>query len=70
MMLGNRFAGNVLGRIRILTRGGITVNTQIVLCKGINDGGELDRTIKELSELAPGVASIAPMPAGVKTTHV
>jgi putative radical SAM enzyme (TIGR03279 family) len=65
MMLGNRFAGDVLDRIRILTRGGITVNTQIVLCKGINDGGELDRTIKELSELAPGVASISVVPVGL-----
>lgn len=65
MMLGNRFAGDVLDKIRILTQGGITVNTQIVLCKGFNDGAELDRTIRELSELAPGVASISVVPVGL-----
>ncbi len=64
-MLRNRFAGDVLDKIRILTQGGITVNTQIVLCKGINDAAELDRTIRELSELAPGVASISVVPVGL-----
>jgi putative radical SAM enzyme (TIGR03279 family) len=64
-MLRNRFAGDVLNKIRILTQGGITVNTQIVLCKGINDRAELDRTIRELSELAPGVASISVVPVGL-----
>lgn len=64
-MLGNRFAGDVLDKIRILTDGDITVNTQIVLCKGLNDRAELDRTIRELSELAPGVASISVVPVGL-----
>ncbi len=64
-MLRNRFAGDVLEKIRMLTEGGITVNTQIVLCKGFNDGAELDRTIRELSELAPGVASISVVPVGL-----
>ncbi len=64
-MLGNRFAGDVLDKIRILTDGAITVNTQIVLCKGLNDGAELDRSIRELSELAPGVASISVVPVGL-----
>lgn len=64
-MLGNRFAGNVTENIRKLTEGGITVNAQIVLCKGLNDGLELDRTLKELSELYPGVASISVVPVGL-----
>lgn len=64
-MLGNRFAGDVLDKIRTLTLGGITVNAQIVLCRGLNDGTELDRTIDELSGLYPGVASISAVPVGL-----
>ncbi len=65
MMLGNRFAGDVLDKLKLLTEGGIEVNAQIVLCKGLNDGEELDRTINELSELYPGVASISVVPVGL-----
>ena len=36
-MLGNRFAGNVLEKVKLLTDGGIKVNAQIVLCRGLND---------------------------------
>ncbi|HEX2944667.1 MAG TPA: DUF512 domain-containing protein [Clostridia bacterium] len=64
-MLGNRFAGDVLGKIGFLTAGGIAVNAQIVLCKGLNDREELDRTINELSALYPGVASISVVPVGL-----
>lgn len=65
IMLGNRFAGDVLDKIRTLTDGGISVNTQIVLCKGLNDGPELDKTLEELSGLHPGVASISVVPVGM-----
>ncbi len=64
-MLGNRFAGDVLKKIKRLTDGGITVNAQIVLCKGLNDGPQLDRTINELSALYPGVSSISAVPVGL-----
>ncbi len=64
-MLGSRFGGDVLDKIRRLVEGGISVNTQIVLCRGINDGAELDRTISELSELYPGMSSISVVPVGL-----
>ena len=64
-MLGNRFAGDVLQKIRLLVDGGINVNAQIVLCKGLNDGTELDRTLSDLSALCPGVASISVVPVGL-----
>ncbi len=64
-MLGNRFAGDVLEKIKRLTDGQITVNAQIVLCKGLNDGPQLDRTINELSALYPGVSSISAVPVGL-----
>ena len=37
-MLHNRFAGEALKKVDILYQGGIEMNGQIVLCKGVNDG--------------------------------
>ena len=64
-MLHNRFAGNILDRIGRLYEGGITMNAQVVLCKGINDGRELDRTIEDLSRYLPHMASLSVVPAGL-----
>ncbi len=64
-MLKNRFAGNILDRIQKLTSHGIEINCQIVLCRGINDGEELDRTIFELAGLRPGIRSISIVPVGI-----
>ncbi|HHV99881.1 MAG TPA: DUF512 domain-containing protein [Clostridiaceae bacterium] len=64
-MLNNRFAGSVMEKINKLVDGGITVNCQIVLCRDINDGQELDRTINDLAELYPGVGSISVVPVGI-----
>ena len=64
-MLGNRFAGDVLDKIKLLTDNGIEVNCQIVLCKDINDKDELDRTIKDLSELYPSISSVSIVPVGI-----
>ncbi|MBQ2283489.1 MAG: PDZ domain-containing protein, partial [Agathobacter sp.] len=43
-MLHNRFAGDALKKIDRLYEAGLEMNGQIVLCKGVNDGKELDRT--------------------------
>lgn len=67
-MLKNRFAGDILDKIKYLTENGIRVNCQIVLCRGINDEEELDRTIRELSSLYPAVHSVAVVPSGL-TDH-
>jgi putative radical SAM enzyme (TIGR03279 family) len=67
-MLKNRFAGNVIPRVKRLVDAGITVNCQIVLCRGINDGKELDKSISELGELQPGIGSISIVPVGI-TKH-
>ncbi|HHW30402.1 MAG TPA: DUF512 domain-containing protein [Clostridiaceae bacterium] len=64
-MLNNRFAGNILEKIRKLIEGGITINCQIVLCRDINDGKELDRTIQDLTQLCPGINSISVVPVGI-----
>ena len=64
-MLQNRFAGDVLQKIKRLSDAGIPMNSQIVLCKGINDGEELDRTIRELGEFLPYMESLSVVPVGL-----
>ncbi|HBE12670.1 MAG TPA: radical SAM protein, partial [Clostridiales bacterium] len=67
-LLGNRYGGNVSERLLFLTNQGIEVHCQIVLCKGLNDGAELDRTLTDLLRLEHPPASIAVVPAGL-TKH-
>ncbi|MBE7065841.1 MAG: DUF512 domain-containing protein [Ruminococcaceae bacterium] len=65
MMLNNKNAGDILKKIKVLVDGGITVNAQIVLCPGINDGGYLKRTVEDLIELSYGIASVSVVPVGM-----
>ena len=44
---------------------GIEINTQIVLCPGLNDGKELEKTLTDLCMLYPAVKSVACVPVGV-----
>jgi putative radical SAM enzyme (TIGR03279 family) len=64
-MMNNRFAGEQLSILRRFADAGIKMNCQIVLCPGINDGVELDRTLSDLSELVPAVQSVAGVPVGL-----
>lgn len=64
-MLNNRFAGELLPKLRYLADHGIMLNTQIVLCRGINDAQELDRTLADLAELMPALNSISIVPVGL-----
>lgn len=64
-MLHNRFAGNILEHIRKLYAAEIPMNGQIVLCKGVNDGEELYRTIRDLSGFAPVMESLSVVPVGL-----
>lgn len=64
-MMRNKRAGEVLSYLKTLADAGITLNCQIVLCRGINDGVELERSMKELSELFPSVGSVSIVPAGL-----
>ena len=49
-MLNNRFAGEALKKVDTLYEAGITMNGQIVLCKGVNDGEELEYSIQQLTK--------------------
>ena len=64
-MLHNRFAGEALEKIRRLAEAHIEMNGQIVLCKGVNDGEELKRSIEELSKYLPHMRSVSVVPAGL-----
>ena len=64
-MLNNRFAGDIMEKAKRLTDGGITINGQIVLCKGINDGEELERSLTDLYRLCPALKSVSVVPVGL-----
>lgn len=64
-MLNNRFAGESLRKIKKLYDEGIEMNGQIVLCKGVNDGEELKKTINDLFEYAPVMRSVSVVPSGL-----
>lgn len=67
-MMHNKKAGECLDMINRLAKAGIELNTQLVLCPGINDGNELEYSLTELSKLYPAVQSIAAVPVGI-TKH-
>ncbi len=64
-MLHNRFAGEALKKIDCLYEAGIQMNGQIVLCKGENDGEELERTLRDLSQYLPYMESLSVVPVGL-----
>lgn len=64
-MLHNRFAGDALKKIDRLYEAGIQMNGQIVLCKGENDGEELERTLSDLSKYLPYMESLSVVPVGL-----
>lgn len=64
-MMNNKRAGYVLDYIKRLAEAGIKICGQIVLCKGINDGDELTRTMHDLATLHPATVSVSVVPAGM-----
>ena len=64
-MLRNKNAGKVLGRLADLREHGILMNGQVVLCRGYNDGEELDRTIGDLAAYIPEMQSLSVVPVGL-----
>ena len=64
-MLHNRFAGEKLKFLDILYENHIEMNGQVVVCKNVNDGKELERTIDDLSKFLPFMRSVSAVPAGI-----
>lgn len=64
-MLHNRFAGRSLQIVDKLVEAGIVMNGQIVLCKGWNDGEELERSLSDLYGYLPNLQSVSIVPVGL-----
>ena len=64
-MMHNKRAGDVLSYLKRLADANISLCCQIVLCKGINDKDELDRTLHDLINLHPALQSVAIVPSGL-----
>lgn len=64
-MMNNKNAGKVLSYIDRLNKAGIKLNFQIVLCKGINDGSELEFTLSEAVKYKDNLLGVSVVPAGL-----
>ena len=64
-MMRNPRAGEVLAYLRRLADAGIALHGQIVLCRGVNDGEELARTLRDLETYRPAFESLSVVPAGM-----
>ncbi len=64
-MMHNKRAGAVLAYLPRLAAAGITLCGQIVLCRGINDGAELERSMRDLYALGDAMESVSIVPAGL-----
>lgn len=63
-LLGNDRAGEIMADLTRLAGYGVEVHAQVVICPGENDGEELDRTLRDLAGLWPGVRSVGVVPVG------
>ncbi len=64
-MLRNPRAGESISTMRRLAEAGIVMNCQIVCCPGLNDGAELDLSMRELAAMYPAVHSVSVVPVGL-----
>ncbi len=67
-LLGKPGIPPIMEQLHKLAAARIAMHTQVVLCPGLNDGLELERTVTELSALYPAVRSLAIVPLGL-TAH-
>ena len=64
-MLGNPRAGECMAIMKRFAAAELTLNCQLVICPGVNDGALLRRSLEELVALAPAVNSISVVPVGI-----
>ncbi len=64
-MLRNPNAGKALENLQWFRKNKIPFHAQIVLCPGLNDGKELERTLSDLAKLKNTVLSVAIVPVGI-----
>ena len=64
-MLRCKGAAQIARQLDQLERAGADYHTQIVLCSGLNDGAELERSIREIVARRPHALSMAIVPVGI-----
>ncbi len=64
-LVGNPKAGAIMEHLERLERAGIDFHAQLVLCPGVNDGPELDRSLSDLASFGERLKSIAGVPVGL-----
>ena len=64
-MMKNKHSGEVLRYLDDFKAAGLRMCGQVVLCRGINDGEELRRTLTDLASSYPYMSSVAIVPAGL-----
>ncbi len=67
-MMGYKQDCDVLSRLRKLAKGGIEYHTQLVLVPGYNDGEQLERSLRELTNPELNTIGIGVVPVGI-TKH-
>ena len=65
MLVSNPNTRNLINYIKRMADAGIVMHTQIVMCKGINDGDILEQTCRELLKFYPNVKTLAVVPVGL-----
>ena len=65
MMMKNRHAGESLSYLKRFAEANLEICAQIVLCRSVNDGAELDRTMRDLCEYIPALSSVSVVPVGL-----
>ncbi|MBQ9979761.1 MAG: DUF512 domain-containing protein [Oscillospiraceae bacterium] len=65
LMLGCNKDGRGFDLMQRLAAAGITMNCQIVVCPGLNDGAQLEKSLRDLYSLWPMVPSVSVVPVGL-----
>ncbi|MEP7215265.1 MAG: DUF512 domain-containing protein [Anaerolineaceae bacterium] len=63
-MLANPTAPDVIQQLKRMRHLGLQAHTQIVLCPGVNDGPNLEHSVRELAALYPTVQTVSVVPVG------
>ena len=64
-MLHHVHADRIMEHLTRFAENGMSFHCQVVLCPGINDGRELNRTLSDLASLAPHALTVALVPVGL-----
>lgn len=64
-MLAHVHADRIMDHLKRFADNGMSFHCQVVLCPGMNDGEELDRTLSDLASLAPHALTVALVPVGL-----